>query len=125
MTEDGATAVLLEQAEGDAKELIPQSALDAVDLSLPGEYRLEVMADELLGVLGTFHRAQAGRRAARNSENHKEAERLGEMVGRMRLIAAVITMDVPGVKAVADRMATYRAKRARAERDTALDKGKD
>jgi len=116
---------LLDEMEGEAQDMIPEKEAKALlqdtDLSLPHEFELEILADELLGVLSTFKRATFGRRSARNIGDHQRATQMGQLERYSRLTAALMISEHKGLKAVADEMAEFRAQRAQRERAQALE----
>lgn len=128
MTEDTKTATqepkartisdILKESETDIVDSpdISPEALDKADLSLPDEFQLDSMAAELVEHLANYHKANAGRKAARAQGDGQKAEQMFKLMSYSRLAAAYIEQSFPGVKAVADVIARTRAiqvKRAR------------
>jgi len=95
--------------------------LEMTDLSLPGIYQLDIMGNELLAHLTSYHQTKAALKSARNTGDHKRSEELYKSMSFSRMAVAVIEMDNPGAKAVADEIATFRATTAVSNRRTALD----
>lgn len=122
-------ADLLAEAEGEASDIMPEAQarklLEEVDLTLPLEYQLEILADELVGTLGTYQRAQFGRRAARNLGDDPRATQMLKLERYSRLVAALIISEHPGVKAVADDMAQARATISKRQRRQTLGEDDD
>ena len=92
-----------------------------VDLSLPQEYELEVMADQLLAHLGSYRQNWQAWRAARNTGDHANAKRLFDQMQFNKLTSAIIQASYPRAKALADELGQIRAKTARDNRKRALE----
>ena len=103
-------------AEKDLEEAVSQDALDNVDLSIPGDYQAEIMALELVVHLQNYHKAVAAAKAARQAENHQEAERLQKIVLLSKMNVALIQSKHPGAKAIADTIMRDQARQAAANR---------
>ena len=95
-------------------------ALERVDLSLPQEYELEAMANEMLSHLAAYATASAAGRAARHLGDHRRAEELGRQAAFNRAAVAVMQYRYPKAKAMADEIADLQARRARKNRQAAL-----
>ena len=94
--------------------------LDTVDLSLPSEFLAESLAEELLEHLSNYHKAKAANQAARHSGDNQKAEQMYRLVAYSRLAVAIIQHENPGVKAIADAIARFRAKRVQEQRTAVL-----
>lgn len=115
---------LLEEMGAEAADVIPADIVRKADLSLPGEYRLDILAQELLSILTGYHKAEVAYRAAKNSGDRAETERLVRMTIRLRLTAALIMAENPGVKALADEFATLQAAAAKRNRAESMAKNR-
>ena len=111
---------LLEADRGDDLGDVSPAVLEKVDVRLPKDFQLEVMADELLAHLSNFHKATAAWKSARNQGDHAKAEQMFRLRSYCKLAAAIIQDEYEGVRAVAEQLAAFRVKRARAEREAAL-----
>lgn len=97
-------------------DIDPVTTLENVDLNLPGDYETDIMAEELLAHLTTYHRVKAALKSARSTGDNKRAEELYKNMSFSRMAAAVIQRDCPSAKAVADEMAACRALNATNQR---------
>ena len=113
---------LLDAEKGEDEVGLDPAILERVDLVLPPEFMLEAMAEELLEHTATYHKAKAANKSARNSGDHAKAEQMFRLMAYSRLAAAIIQAENPGVKAIADQIAEFRAKRIKDTRATALAK---
>ena len=116
---------LLDELEDESADTLPsteaQRLLENTDLSLPHEFELEILADELLGVLGTYKRASYGRKSARNLGDTQRAQQMAQLERYSRLTAAMMMADYPGLKNIADEIATARAREAQRRRAQLLE----
>ncbi len=110
-----------DKAEDEELDLDP-AILKAADLGLPQEFKIEAMAEELLEHISSYHKAKAANQAARHSGDHVKAEQMYRLMAFSRLAAAIIQAENPGVKAIADDIGFFRAKRVREQRDALKDK---
>lgn len=117
-------SAMLDKLEGESSDIIPEvdakALLDKADLSLPEGFTLEILADELLGVLSTFKRASFGRRAARNLGDNQRAEQMSKLERYSRLTAALMLSEIKGLRVVANDEAQFRALKAQKARAEAL-----
>ena len=120
---------LLDEMEGEAQDIIPEAdaktLLDKADLSLPHEFELEILADELLGTLSTYKRATFGRRAARNLGDNQRAQQMSQLERYARLTSALMLSETPGLKAVANEVASFRVLKAQRERAQILNENEE
>ena len=107
--------------EGADQTPISPEALAKADLSLPNEFQVDSMAAELVDHLANYHKAVAGRKAARSQGDHQRAEQLSKLAAYSRLAAAYIQEQFPGVKALADEIARARVVQVRNQRKTLLE----
>lgn len=123
-TKEKSVTELLDEVEDEAKDILPEAEakklLTDSDLTLPSSYELDIIAEELLGALGTYKRASFGRRAARNTGDHKRATEMSALERYSRLVAALIMAEYPKAKTLAVEMGRVRAQRAKDERVRAL-----
>ena len=116
---------LLDALEGESADTLPSTEakrlLENTDLSLSQEFELEILADELLGVLGTYKRASYGRKSARNLGDTQRAQQMAQLERYSRLTAAMMMADYPGLKNIADEIATARAREAQRRRAQLLE----
>ncbi len=123
MIKDQETKNILEEEEEEEGALTADEVtalLGKVDLSLPETFDDDIMGSELLDHLSNFHKAKVGMKAARHSGDHPKAEQLGKLMSYSRLAAAIIQAQNPRAKALADELATVRAKLAKAQRQSVL-----
>ncbi len=107
-----------------AAELLDEEGNIKVDLSLPAEFELDIMAGQLLQHLTSYKQLYHARRAARGSGDHVQAEKLGKQMQYNQLTAAVIQRAYPKAKKLADTLAIIQAKQTSANRQKQLDEGK-
>lgn len=100
-----------ERAEGEMLAIDP-AILEGADLSLPGDYEVDLMAGELLGHLTNFKTSKAAWQAARNSGDHQKAEQMYRLMSYSRLAAAIIQHDHPAAKAITDELAKLKVTQA-------------
>jgi hypothetical protein len=101
-------------------ELIDKEGNLIVDLELPEEYQLEIMASELLNQLTLFHTFDAQWRSARGQGDSGQATKLFTQRNHHRLTAAIIQRDYPGAKPLADELAKTKTKVAKRQRKNVL-----
>jgi hypothetical protein len=101
-------------------ELIDSDGNLIVDLELPEEYQLEIMASELLNQLTLFHTFDAQWRSARGQGDSGQASKLFTQRNHHRLTAAIIQRDYPGAKALSDELAKTKSKVAKRQRKNVL-----
>lgn len=95
--------------------------LDDVDLELPDAFNLEIMATELLEHLASYAKAGTALKAARNSGDHPQAEKMYKLMAYSKVSAAIIQSGYPGAKGVADEIARFRAKDVKSRRVAMLE----
>jgi len=124
-TKEPSISALLDELEDESADTLPSTEakrlLENTDLSLPQEFELEILADELLGVLGTYKRASYGRKSARNLGDTQRAQQMAQLERYSRLTAAMMMADYPGLKNIADEIATARAREAQRRRAQLLE----
>ena len=106
------TALLAELLDADGKL--------RVDTSLPEEYELEVIAQQLLAHLTSYHQNREAYRAARNTDQGRRTQIWNQMQFN-QLTAALIQKAYPKAKALADQLATIQAKQAAVNRERMLE----
>ena len=90
-------------------ELMDAEGKLKVDMSLPAAYELEVMAQQLLAHLASYHQSEAAWKAARNTGDNAKAKQLFDQLQYNRLTAAIIQRAYPEAKAMADQIAEVNA----------------
>ncbi len=110
----------LKAESGEEDFSFPLDELQAADLKLPTDYVTDIMAAEVLDHLTNHYRARAALRAARNSGDSQQAERLFKLLSFSRLAVAIIQHEYPEAKGVADEIAQYRALTASNQRKALL-----
>lgn len=108
--------ILNKDKEDNELDISPQ-VLDKVDLSLPQEYLIEIVAEELVGYLTNYHQYNIGYRTARASGDHQKAEQLYKQMSHSRLAAALIQSEYKGIKELADKIAGYRVETVKKSRE--------
>ena len=112
-------------AEDDAllvAELLDEKGQIIVDLSLPEEYELDIMAQQLLAHLTSYKQNYQAWRAARNTEDHAQAQKLFNQMRYNQLTAAIIQRSYPKAKVLTDEIALVQIKNVKANRKAQLDK---
>ena len=89
---------------------VPIAALEDVDLGLPDEFLLDIMADELLSVISTYHRADSGWRSAKNIGDVPRQKNMWDLRNYAKVTAALIQHRYPDAKALSDSLALTQAK---------------
>ncbi len=112
-TEDTELLAELLDAEGKLK----------VDTSLPEDYELEIMAQQLLAHLTSYYQNKETYRAARNSGDQGRKTQIWNQMQFNQLTAALIQRAYPKAKALADQFAKIQAKQAATNRERALAEG--
>ncbi len=102
-TEDTELLAELLDAEGKLK----------VDTSLPEDYELEIMAEQLLAHLASYHQNKETYRAARNSGDQGRKTQIWNQMQFNQLTAALIQRAYPKAKARADELAMFRLTEAK------------
>lgn len=108
-----------------AAALLDENGKLKVDISLPQEYELDIMAKMLLDHLGAYHQAHQAWRAARNGQDKVRTTQLFEQWNFNQAAAAIIQHEFPKAKALADEMGGLLAKAAQASRKAQAQKDKD
>lgn len=85
----------------DVDEHVPQEALDSVDLAADNAWIVEIMASELVGYLGEYHKTQAALRSAKQVGDHQRAEQLSRAEAFIRTNIAYLQWKYPGAKELA------------------------
>lgn len=118
---------ILKEGETDTPETpdISTEALDKADLTLPPEFQLDSMAAEMVEHLANYHKANAGRKAARAQGDGARAEQLFKLMSYSKLAAAYIQQLFPGIKKVANEIALSRAIQAKRARQLLLSEQED
>lgn len=103
-----------------AETLVPQEALERVDLSVPDEYKVEFVAVEMVQHLTEYHKLVDAQKAARQVEDHKRAEECGRLIVYLRNLIALQQHQNPKAKAIANNLMESQARmlvtnRSRAE----------
>lgn len=111
---------LLDEGKEDGEEEIDPAILDKVDLTLPKEYVLETMAEELVSHLSAYATAKTGWRTARAAGEHAKAEQFYKQMSFSRLASALIQSEYPGVKKLADKLALYRKRTVEKQREAQM-----
>ena len=93
-------AVATEKAE--IEDAIPIEALEGVDLTMPEDNTVELMASEMVKHLQEYHQLTTLQRAARQAEDHQRAEQLSKAILTAKMAVAVIQHKYPKAKAIAD-----------------------
>ncbi len=115
-TGDGELDTEERQALADAATLARMEKDGKIDLSLPDEFLLEVVANQLLENLANYHTALRAAKAGRQAGEHKRAEEMWKQTQVFRLTVAFIEAEFPKAKALADELAKARARQTRDNR---------
>jgi len=113
-----------EESDEDAKiiaELLDEKGNLMVDLSLPEEYELEIMAQTLLGHITQYAQTKQAYLAAKNSGDHQKRQQLWQQMQYNQLTAAIIQKAYPKAKALVDKLATLQARQAKSNREQQLE----
>ena len=94
------------------EDAIPIEALEAVDLTMPDDYALDIMASEMVTHLQEYHKLVTQQRAYRQAEDHPRAEQLSKQILGHKMAVAVIQHKHPKAKAMADEMMAINAAQA-------------
>lgn len=101
-------------------ELLDADGKLVVDLSLPGDYELDVMAQQLLLHLTSYYQSREAYRAARHTDQGRKTQ-IWQQMQFNQLSAALIQKAYPKAKGLADQLAKIQAKQAAATRDRLLE----
>lgn len=101
-------------------ELLDDEGKLKVDMSLPEQYELEVIAQQLLGHLTSYTQNGKAYVAARNSGDHAKRQQIWTQMQYNQLTAAIIQRAYPKAKALADELAVLQARQAKLNRGKQL-----
>ena len=116
MADNEATVTDLDNAQREANELADVMAMPV--LELPGDYENEVMANELLSHLTSYHAAVVAARAARHAKDHAQAEKMDKVALYSQIAAGILQRKYPKSVAIYQALALARAKAAQSSRET-------
>ena len=91
-----------------------------VDLSMPEEFVLDVMAGQMVEHLVSYQQSMQAWKSARNQDNHARAKQFFEQMQFNQLTIAIIQAKYPKAKQLADELMEVRAKQAQNARKNAL-----
>lgn len=91
-----------------------------VDLSMPGDYEVEVQAAQLAEHLTAYAQNRQAWRSARSSGDQARAQQLFAASNYNQLCAAIIQSEFPKARAAADEIMAVRAIAAKEQRKKAL-----
>ena len=100
---------------------IPAAALENVDLGLPKEFLVEIMASKVLGDISTYHQVTVDLKAARHRGDHKAAEEFARAQAHSRNAAALIQFEYPDCVPIYKDLAKTKAMAAKAGRKAVLE----
>jgi hypothetical protein len=109
----------LTEEEKDA--LVFAEALETVDLDLPHDYEIEILAADLLDNISAYRKSEIARRAARQQGDHPTAEKLSKQAATCRSAAALIQHEYPDTKALYKELANIRVLQFRKNRSSFLE----
>ncbi len=92
-----------------------------VNLSMPDDYRDEVMGAQLAEHLAAYAQNKQAWRSARSSGDQAKAKQLFAAMNYSQLCAAIIQSEYPAARKVADEIMAVRAKGAQESRKRALE----
>lgn len=92
------------------EEVIPQEAFDSVDLTVPLEYEVEVVAANMVNYLSEYRAAIIGLRAAKQNGDHERQSALAKAEAFYRNAVAYIQYKYPDAKAISDQIMKAQAK---------------
>jgi len=102
-------------------ELLDEKGNLKVDLSLPDDYELEVMAQQLLAHITSYAQNKKAYLAAKNSGDQARRTQLWQQLQYNQLTAAIIQKSYPKAKRVADELARLQARQAQQNRARQLE----
>jgi len=119
---NGATNEDTQEADEDKiDETISLEVLEAVDLDLSGEYLDEILANEMLQVITSYHQTQIQLKAYRHNEDGPNAEKARKLMMTLKSQAALIQHEHPGTIPIYKDLATIRARSTKKARANTLE----
>lgn len=110
-------------ANSPGEEIEASMDLEGVDLTIPEEFELEVMAGLMVDNLKEYQRAIVLERAARHNLDYKRAEELAKIAVNTRTAIALIQKKHPRAKAIADQVMKLEAQRIARAREAMVRDG--
>lgn len=104
------------------EEFLPPEALDNVNLDIPNEYELEIMASNMAQYLTEHKSTMVGLRAARHNGDNERTSQLAKAEAFYRNAIAYIQYKYPDAKVVSDAIMKTQAKSMVANRAKSLEK---
>ena len=104
-------------------ELITPSEAEVYPLSLPDKYLTEIMASDLLNILGQYRKMILYQQGAKGIDD-KKAEQFHLECLRLQKTAMIMVQNHPEAKTIADEIATVHANKSMKNRETELIGGK-
>lgn len=105
-----------EEAALVASMIDSEGNLRAAFLEIPDEFTVEIMATQLIEHLSAYHQQREAWKAAKNSGDQARSKQLFDSWNFQRLAAAILQVDHPGAKEIADFLMKDRAENARKAR---------
>ena len=93
-----------------------------VDMGMPQDYLVDIMAAQMVDHMTAFEQAQQVWKSSRNQGNHAKAAQNFEQMQFSQLTVAIIQAQYPGAKKLAQEIMKVRAQQAQSGRDNMLKK---